>query len=424
MIRGLLFIAGVFSQDTLPRVTLSEAITRATRVSPSYVRALGQVGSAEWARKSARSAFVLPSLSVGTDMTKFSVAQFNIGTGQPATTIVTARADARFELFTGGRKLADLRRLDAELTTAKATEEQALFLTALGTERDYYAVLGSRELVDVARDRRRRAEEQLVIARARVVSGAVVQTDSLQILLEVNRATVALIREESFLEVARLQLGRRIGRRGAVDAAPLDSVPPALPIDLAAAIAFALEQGPDWRIARGNEAAAIAAVRARTGAYFPQANLSAAYTQFGDAFYPKGVDRGTLTLSISLPLWDNLSRELNLKRARVARDLARAVREDLELAAEVDVTEAYQAHATATVTVRFAEQAVLVAQENFRVQQARYQAGASTILDLLEGQSQLTVAQADLVQARYATRLALAGLEALIGRRFHDIGDQ
>jgi outer membrane protein TolC len=51
------------------------------------------------------------------------------------------------------------------------------------------------------------------------------------------------------------------------------------------------------------------------------------------------------------------------------------------------------------------------------VQQARYRAGASTILDLLDAQSALTQAQAELVQARYAARLALAGLEAILGRR-------
>ncbi|MGE0441395.1 MAG: TolC family protein [Gemmatimonadales bacterium] len=414
----------IAAQDSALRISLADAIARATKLDPNYVRAIGQVGSAEWARKSARSAFVLPSLSVGSDLSKYSVEIFNTGTGQRATSIVTARADARFELFTGGRKLADLKRLDAELEGAKAGEAQALFLTALATERDYYEVLGGRELVDVARDRLRRAEEQLVVARARVVSGAVVQTDSLQILLEVNRARVALLREEANLSVARLQLGRRVGVRGPADAAPLDStLPREMPVDLPAAVALALEQGPDWRIARSNEVAANASLRARKAVYLPQANLNASYSKFGDSFFPAGLSRGSLTLSISYPLWDNLQRELNLKRAQLARDLARAQREDLELAAEVDVTEAYEAHRTALATARYAEQAVAVARENFRVQEARYRNGASTILDLLDGQSQLTGAQAELVQARYATRLALAGLEALVGRRFHDIGE-
>ena len=246
MIGGALFWLSLVAADSLPQVTLTQAIERATRLDPNYVRALGQVGSAEWARKAALSTFVLPSLSVSTDLANYSVEIFNTGTGQRAKTIVSARADARYELFTGGRKLAEINRVKAELETARATQAQAQFLAALGTEVDYYAVLGSRELADVARDRLRRAEEQLVVARARVVSGAVVQTDSLQLLLEVNRARVSLLREETRLSVARLQLGRRVGTRGPVDAFPLDTtVPPDPPITLLAAVALALEQGPE-----------------------------------------------------------------------------------------------------------------------------------------------------------------------------------
>ena len=125
----------------------------------------------------------------------------------------------------------------------------------------------------------------------------------------------------------------------------------------------------------------------------------------------------------SYTLWDNFQRETGINRARVAHDVARAVRDDLERAAEADVTEAYEAHRTALLTARYAGQGVRVAQEIYRVQQARYRAGATTILDLLDAQTQLTEAAAELVQARYATRLALAGLEALIGQRFHDLGN-
>jgi len=424
MIAAVLLGLAVVSADSLPSVTLAEAIRRATRLDPNYVAAVGQVNTAEWARKAAFSTFVSPSLSVATDLTTFSVEQFNIGIGRPAKTTVNARVDARYELFTGGRKTADYRRLGAELDVARANEQQRLFLTALGTERDYYAVLSGRELLDVARQRLSRAQEQLVIARARVVSGAVVQTDSLQILLEVNRAQVGLLREEANLVVARLQLGRRIGQRGAVDAAPLDaSLPSELPLTVSSALALALEQGPEYRMARGNERAAEALVRARNASYLPQANLVGSYTKFGDAFPPTGIDRASVALQVSLPLWDNLNRETNIRRARAAQDIARAVREDLERAAEADITEAYEAHRTARVASRYAEQGVRVAEENYRVQQARYRAGASTILDLLDAQSQLTEAQAELVQSRYATRLAQAGLEVLIGRRFTEIGE-
>ncbi len=411
--------------DSAPKITLAQALDRATRLDPNYVAALGNVVNAEWARRSARSSFVLPSLTVSSDYQNFSTEIFNVGTGQRARTISTLRADARYDLFTGGRKLAELARTGAELEGARASETQARFENAFGTESDFYAVLSGRELRDVAADRLRRAEEQMLVARARVLSGAVVQTDSLQILLEMNRARVALLRAEAQLTVARLQLGRRVGMGGPVDALHSDSATAAeLPISLAESIQLALEQGPEYRVARANERAAGAVVKFRKGAYLPQLALLGNYSRFGDQLLvPSGLNRSSLTLSFSFPIWDNMQRELNLSRARVSRDFARAAREDLERAAEADVTEAYQAYETARIETGFALQAVVVAQENYRVQQARYRAGASTILDLLDAQAQLTDSQAELVQVRYATRLALAGLEVILGRRFHEPKD-
>jgi outer membrane protein TolC len=404
--------------DTLPRITLGQALQRAARLDPNYVQAIGAVDNAAWARRAAMSAMILPSVSVGSDYTSFSTSQFNVGTGAPARTSATARIDARFELFAGGRKFATLSQTSADLEGARATEEQQRFLTALDTEADFYSVLSNHELVDVSRDRVRRAEEQLVVARARVMSGAAVQTDSLQILLELNRARVGLLQEEARLRVARLALGRRVGTPGGVDAVPLDSArAPDLPLTLVEAMTQAVEQGPEYRAARASERAADAAVRARRGSYLPSVFLSANETTFGDNFYPVGLTRRTLTVSLSYPLWDNANRELNYARARNAREVARAVRADLERAAEVDVTAGWEAYQTARATSDFSEQALIVAREVFRVQESRYRAGASTILDLLDAQSGLTQAQADLVQARYAARLALAGLEAILGRR-------
>ena len=409
---------GTPAADTLPRITLTEALRRAARLDPNYVRALGAVDNAAWARRAAMSAMILPSVTVGSYYTSFSINQFNVGTGAPASSSATARIDARFELFAGGRKFATLNQAGADLESARAGEEQQRFLTALVTEAGYYSVLSNTELVGVSRDRVRRAEEQLVVARARVASGAAVQTDSLQILLELNRARVQLLQDEARLRVARLLLGQRVGAAGGIDAVPLDTArAPDLPITLIEAMSQAVEQGPEYRVARANERSSEAAIRARRGSYLPSVFLSANETTFGDNFYPVGLTRRTLTVSVQWPLWDNANRELAYVRAKNTREVARAVRADLERAAEADVTAAWEAYQTARATTDFSALGLGIAQETYRVQQARYRAGASTILDLLDAQSRLTEAQAELVQARYAARLALAGLEAILGRR-------
>src|SRR6266849_3021268 len=252
------------ASDSLPVVTLPEALRRSTGLDPNYVAALGQVDNAVWARRSAFSVFILPSINLNADIARPNPQSVNFITFLPVRQQVTAQVTARYDLFLGGQKFAELSRSAAALEGAHAGELVARFASALLTESDYYAVLANAELLRVARERAQRAEQQLAVARARVVSGAAVQTDSLQLRLELSQARVALLRQEADLRVARLALGSRVGARGPVDAVPLDSVLPAgLPLSLDAAVQEAADQGPQYRIARANERAAAAAFRSQ-----------------------------------------------------------------------------------------------------------------------------------------------------------------
>jgi outer membrane protein TolC len=415
MLALLLALQVAAPADSLPRVTLAEALQRAARLDPNYVAALGQVDNAVWARRSAFAVFVLPSVTLGVNMQWSNPAGFSV---VPLEKVVVAQLTARYDVFTGGQKFAELSRSAAALESAHASELVARFATALLTESDYYAVLADRELARVAQDRLRRARQGMSVARARVQSGAAVQTDSLQFFLEQNRAQVGALQQDAALRASRLQLGRRVGAAGPVDAVPLDTIRmPELPLPLADAVAQAADQGPQYRVARADERAARAAYRARLGDYLPHATATFNAVAFDTVFYPKFFKQTTISLGVSFPLWDNGQRELAVSRARVNRNVARAVREDMDRAVLHDVTAAYDAYVTARASYALAVEGLAVARENYRVQDTRYRSGATTILDLLDAQVSLSQADADLVQARYSTRLALAGLESILGKR-------
>ncbi|HKW41584.1 MAG TPA: TolC family protein [Gemmatimonadales bacterium] len=403
--------------DSVPTVSLEQAIARAARLDPAYVSALGQLDNAGWVRRAARLAFVLPSLTAGVDATTYSSPFFNPGTGRLQTSAVTARVAASYTVFSL-RKFADLGATDAAHEAAAAGEVEQRFQTAMNTEADYYSVLANQELLRVATERVNRAREQLAVARERVTQGVAVQSDSLQVALEETRAEIDSARQGVALAVARLQLGRRVGVAGAVAAQPLDTLQArALPVSLDDAVSLALREGPAYRIVRANERAAGAALTGARGEYLPQLTLAGANQSFDSRFYPEARNLSSLTLSVSLPIWTGGAREVAISEARVARDVARATREDAERAARRDVTEAYETYTTARDNYAQAIKALATAAENFRVQDQRYRAGAATILELVDAQVQLTQAGADVVQTRYAARLALAGLESILGRR-------
>src|SRR6185503_8181263 len=64
VILALLFAAQVSVTDSVPRITLREALERAARLDPNYVTALGGVDNAEWGRFAALTAFIVPNVTV------------------------------------------------------------------------------------------------------------------------------------------------------------------------------------------------------------------------------------------------------------------------------------------------------------------------------------------------------------------------
>jgi len=406
------------ADSTLPHVTLPEAIRLATGVDPAYVRAAGRVDNAEWGRRAAVLAFIIPSLAVSLDATRYSTAFFNIGIGAPTSNAVNFRANAVYELISV-RKITDLGFTKAELEASQANAERQKFQTAFDTENDFLNVLVSRELTRVAHSRLERAQEQFTVARARVLSGAAVQTDSLQLVLELTQARLEVLRQDLALKVARLQLGRRVGRDGAVDAQVTDSMlPPDLHYTDEQLIKLALEQAPQYREARALTRSASYALKGTKGGYLPTFNLTGGFTEYDSRFPPSGQGVGSVSLVVSWPLWDRGQREIAVQQAKTNLNVARAVSADLERAAARDVTQAAEAYRISHEAVNLTQLQLVAAQETFRVQELRYKSGANTILDLLEAQFQLTRAESEAVQSIYALYLSLAGLEAITGQQF------
>ncbi len=403
---------------TLPHVTLAEAIRLSTGVDPAYVRAAGRVDNAEWGRRAAVLAFIIPSLAVSLDATRYSTAFFNIGIGAPTSNAVNFRANAVYELLSV-RKITDLGFTKAELEATQANAERQRFQLAFDTETDFLTVLISRELTRVAHSRFERAQEQLTVARARVLSGAAVQTDSLQLVLELTQAQLEVLRQDLSLKVARLQLGRRIGGDGPVDAQVTDSLlPPDLPYSDQQLIQLALQQAPQYREARALARSASYSLKGQKGAYLPTFNLTGGFTEYDSRFPPSGQGVGSISLIVTWPLWDRGQREIAVQQAKTNLNVARAVSADLERAAARDVTQAAEAYRISREAIDLTQAQLVAAQETFRVQDLRYKSGANTILDLLEAQFQLTRAESEAVQSVFALYLSLAGLEAITGQEF------
>ena len=96
--------------------------------------------------------------------------------------------------------------------------------------------------------------------------------------------------------------------------------------------------------------------------------------------------------------------------------MALLAEEDARRGVRQEVDAALRALETQEQAIAIAEEARLVAQEDLRINQVRYEADAAPILEVVTSMVALSQAEANLVSARYDYVLARAELESIVGR--------
>lgn len=410
---------------TFHPISQAEAVRLAQQNAPVAVQARGQLRTATSGIRSAYGAF-MPSLNFTMGQSQRTGPGRNPATGAIENYIAqpwsyTTGISSNLNLFDGGKRFSDLRARRADLGSAEANETAQRFNVALQVKTQYAAILAARESESAARAQLEQAEQQLRAATARVAAGAATMSDSLRSVIQLGNARLALITAQNSLRVSSASLTRLVATPFLVTADPADTADLALPPVDSASLAALAERGPAVRQAQAQRNAAGAALRSSKTGYLPTIDLR--FNRSGDGSDKYfGVGGGslaysrTLSLNLSFPVFNNFSREDAIVRADVAEENAEAQLRDARLAAQQNMLQQIGQLRSAEERIQIQQASVAAAQEDLRVQQQRYQLGASTLLDLLTSQSTLNQARAALIQARLDYRLARAQIEAIIGR--------
>lgn len=412
----LILPAAGAAQQPVRSVTLEEAIRMSLERDPAAVAAEERIATARAGQLEARGA-LLPSVMLNSSYSNSSNQRFDQATGQLVSESYAAQAQASYELFGGGRRLANLRRTAAELEAADAAYRAQRFQTVLATTEAFYTAAAASELVRSAAQRLDRARQQLTFAQTRLEVGTATRSDVLRAELEVGRAELALVEAESAERNARLRLGRQVGVEGEVEPAggALPETAPPRPAH-EELIAEAVSRSPAVLSARADEDEARAARLAAYTTYIPTVRATAGYDWFAFRF-PPDERSWSLRVTASMPLFNGFQREAAVSRAAADERIARARARDAELAARVAVEAAARQIDAAERRVAIARRGIELAREDLRVQEERYQIGNATILDLQASQVALTEAEIEWVSARQELGISVARLEAVLGRR-------
>lgn len=327
---------------------------------------------------------------------------------------------ANWLLFDGGDRNFQLRSARANVAAAEANEVAAEFSVAYSVAQQYYAALAARESRSAAITALAEAEQNLRAANARIASGAATRSDSLRAIIAVGNQQLAVMTSETELQNANAALSRLVGTPFSVTAAEADTaLVPILPDSTE--LARYLDSSPAVRAAQAAVSAASAGVRSSRTDYWPTLSTSYSITNnIADTSFHfwqgRTLQNKSFGLSMNVPIFNGLAREETVQRAKITEMNAKASLRDAQLLAQQQLVQYLGQLRLAQARIAIQQASLEAALEDLRVQQQRYELGASTQLELLTTQTQLNSARYNLVNARYQLRIARAQLEQLLGR--------
>jgi outer membrane protein len=312
---------------------------------------------------------------------------------------------SQMTLFDAGKMFADIKTQQANVTAELA----------------YNSILAAKESEAAARAQLEAAQAQLQTSIAKVQAGAANVSDSLRSVVQVGNAQLALLTAQNAYQVQSAALTRLVGTPYFVTADLADTVDhPVAPIDSASVMQMAIA-GPPIRQFEAQASAAAASERSAKAAYLPTitanfnysgSGTAAAYGLNGNPFpYSRGV-----SVQLQYPIFNRFSRENNVAAAQISLENAQAQVKDARLGAQQNIITDIATMRNNEEAMRVQTQNVRASEEDLRVQQQRYNLGASTLLDVLNSQTALVTARQALIQARLNYRNARAQIEAVIGR--------
>src|SRR6478672_9688120 len=412
------------TDSTLRPITLPDAIRLAKENNVSNVTAYNAVRTANNSVRSVRAA-MYPTLTASAGQSISAGQRVNNQTNTlvdfvPAWSYNTGLS-SQITLFDAGKMFADVRTQRANVDAQQATQINTEYNVALNVKLAYNNILAAKESEGAARAQLAAANAQLQTSIAKVNAGAANVSDSLRSVVQVGNAQLAILTAQNTFRTQSASLTRLVGTPYFVTADLSDTVDhPVAPIDSAMVMQLALA-GPTIRQFEAQAVAAQATERSAKAAYLPTVTANLNYSGSGTkALYgfngnPYPYTRGA-SFSINYPIFNRFQRENNVAAAQIIYENAQAQIRDARLGARQNVITYIATLRNAEETMQIQQIAVRASEEDLRVQQQRYNLGASTLLDVLNSQTALVTARQALIQARLNYRNARAQIEAVIGR--------
>jgi outer membrane protein len=287
----------------------------------------------------------------------------------------------------------------------------------------YYRLLQAKRLAEIAEKSVEQVASQVKRAQTFFAQGAVARNDVLRAELGLAAAQQRLIQTRGMVTLARSRLATIMGRSPDSEIDGIDiAVEPELGPSPAPTQAeqVAVDQRLELKEVAAHIEQANAAGRLAKSKMVPQVNAVANYTRQTSSLLglPKAWFVGA---TASWDIWEGGSTYYGIDESKAQLAQAVEARRKAEDMIRLDVRNAHVGLTTAAEALQVAKHAVEQAEENFRIEQKRYESTSNTSFDVLDAETQLTTARGQHQAAIYDVIIAKSNLARAMGEKHASI---
>jgi outer membrane protein TolC len=285
----------------------------------------------------------------------------------------------------------------------------------------YYGLEAADEKLSSAQRAADIGEDFLKLTQQREDARESAHADTIKAQLEQQGRVRELANAKLAANKARLELGVLLfADPGTVYQTEAMAAPPVLP-DLAGVQTLAAKNNAELRSALATLRASQAEVVSARAAYLPDLGLNVTYGIDAPQFAVNGPD-GVRNLGYSasgtldIPVWDWLATAHRVKQSELRRDAAKVALTAAQRQAIADLSELYDEAAVARDQLASLELSVATARDSLRLTRLRYTGGEGTVLEVVDAQNALVLAETAKADGMVRYETALAQLQTLTGR--------
>jgi outer membrane protein TolC len=280
----------------------------------------------------------------------------------------------------------------------------------------YFGVALATQKLDMARQTIGSAQADLARAESIYESGRSTYADVLAVRVHLAAMREQQIRASNDLEVARATLNDALGvglDREFELTTPLESR--STDGSLEAYRHLAAENRAEARQAELALRLARTERQIAASAYWPEVVFQGTLEADRQDYFAKGGGYWSTAVTLRWNLWNGGQTKARVQQARFAEIRAEALRRRSDSAIHLEVRRAYLDLQAAAQRVEVASAAAAEAEEALRIVQNRYQAGLTTVTELLRSESDFAAARTRYLAAVYDQRVATAVLDHAAG---------